>query len=98
MTAPESAPSSYGSAQDWSKVISGMGQGASAGMQSTAASAASRAEAKEAKRRTLANLLSQALKRKQGLFRVGQDHADDMSDFKSQAMQQMAQGFVGSLK
>lgn len=96
MTSP--TPSNYGSAEDWSKVISGAGQGATSAMQGTAGAAASRAEAKEAKRRTLANLLSQALKRDQGLFRMGQDHSDDMNDYKSQAMQQVAQGFVGSLK
>ena len=98
MTAPTQAPSPYGSAQDWAQVISGAGQGAGSAMQSNAANAGSRVEAKEAKRRTLANLLNQALKRNQGLFRMGQDHSDDMNDFQSQAMQQVARGFADSLK
>lgn len=93
---PTSSP--YGSFQDWSTVISGIGQGAGAAMQGTAAYANSKKEAKEAKRRTLANLLSQALKRNQGLFRAGQEHADEMNDFQSQAMQQVARGFVEALQ
>lgn len=99
MTTPAApAASPYGSAQDWSTIISGVGQGAGSAMQSASANAGSRAEAKEAKRRTLANLLNQALKRNQGLFRLGQDHSDDMNDFQSQAMQQVARGFADSLK
>lgn len=99
MTTPAApAASPYGSAQDWAQVISGAGQGAGAAMQSNAANAASRFEAKEAKRRTLANLLNQALKRNQGLFRLGQEHSDEMNDYQAQAMQQVARGFADALK
>lgn len=98
MTAPEATKSSYGSAKDWSQIISGAGQGAGQAMQSNAANASSKIEAKEAKRRTLANLLNQSLKRKQGLFRMGQEHSDEMSDYQSQAMQQVARGFVEALQ
>lgn len=98
MSAPESTNSPYGSAADWSQIISGAGQGASSAMQGATANATSKKEAKEAKRRTLSNLLNQALKRNQGLFRVGQEHADDMNDFQSQAMQQVARGFVEALQ
>lgn len=95
---PKTAGSPYGSAEDWSRIISGAGQGAQAGMQGASANASSKQEAKEAKRRTLANLMSQAMKRNQGLFRVGQEHADDMNDFQSQAIQQVARGFVDALQ
>ncbi len=99
MSTPDAgAASPYGSAKDWASIISGAGQGASSAMQGTAAYASSKAEAKEAKRRTLANLMSQAMKRNQGLFRVGQEHADDMNDFQSQAVQQVARGFVDALQ
>ena len=78
--------------------ISGAGQGAAAGMQSATANATSKREAKEAKRRTLTNLMNQAMKRNQGMFRVGQEHATDMNDFKSQALQQVARGFVQAMQ
>lgn len=98
MTAPTpSTASPYGSASDWAQIISGAGQGASSAMHGSSANASSKMEAKEAKRRTIANLLSQALKRNQGLFRVGQEHQDEMKDFQSQALQRAAQGFVESL-
>lgn len=90
--------SSYGSAKDWAQIISAAGEGASSGLQSAGINANSRREAREAKRRTMANLLSNALKRKQGLFRAGQEHSDDMNDIQSQAMQQTAKGFVNALQ
>ncbi len=89
---------SYGSAGDWAQIISGAGQGAGSAMQGATQNATNKMEAKEAKRRTLANMLNQALKRNQGLFRVGQEHSDEMNDFQSQAMQQVARGFVDALK
>lgn len=94
MTTPSSP---YGTSQDWATIISGAGQAAGSAMQGASAYANSKKEAKEAKRRTLANLLNQAMKRNQGLFRVGQEHSDEMTDFKSQALQQVANGFVQSL-
>lgn len=88
----------YGSAKDWATVIQGVGEGTGSAMQGASAYAQSKKEAKEAKRRTLANLLNAALKRNQGLFRMGQEHSDDMSDFQTQAMQQVARGFAESLQ
>ena len=85
-------------AQDWAQIIQGAGQGASGAMESMAKNANSRAEAKEAKRRTLANILSQAMKRNRSLNRVGQEYGDDMSDYKSQAIQQVARGFADTLQ
>jgi hypothetical protein len=60
--------------------------------------ATSKKEAKEAKRRTLANLLNSALKRNQHLFHAGQEYSDDMNDYQSQALQQVARGFVNALQ
>jgi hypothetical protein len=88
----------YGSAGDWANIISGAGQGASSAMQGATAYATSKKEAKEAKRRTLANLMNQAMKRNQGLFRMGQEHQDDLNDYQSQAVQQIARGFVDALQ
>lgn len=98
MTAQPAGNSGYGSANDWAKIIQSSGEGAGSAMQSMAANAASHAERKEAKRRTLANLLNQALKRNQNLQQVNQEYGDDMSDFQSQALQNTARGFVNSLR
>lgn len=101
MTTPSSVTSpqngGYGSAADWAQIISSSGQGASSAMQGASASANSKREAKEAKRRTLAGILNNALKRNQNLFRVGQEYSDDMNDFQSQALQQVARGFVDAM-
>ncbi len=90
--------SPYGSAADWSQIISGAVQGAGSGMQGASAYATSKDEAKEAKRRTLANLLNNSRRRNQHLFKSGQEHGDEMSDFRSQALQQVARGFIESLQ
>ena len=88
----------YGTSQDWSQIISGAGQGTGSAMQGASAYATSKREAKEAKRRTLSNLLNSALKRDKNLFRMGQEHADEMNEYQSNALQQVAKGFVDALK
>lgn len=88
----------YGNSRDWAQIIQGLGQGAGGAMQGMAANAGSRKEAKEAKRRTLANLLNNALNRNQNLYRRGQEHSNEMTDLQSQAIQQMARGFIENLK
>ncbi len=93
----ENSDPSYGSRGDWATVISGIGKGAGTAMQGNVAAANSKKEAKEAKRRTLANLMNSAMKRNAGLFRIGQENQDEMNDFQSQALQQIARGFVESL-
>jgi hypothetical protein len=101
MTAPAAATGNvpwYGTPKDWASIISGAGEGAGAAMQSAASYANSKQEAKEAKRRTLANLLNSALKRNQALFRAGHEHSDEMNDYQSQALQQVARGFVNALQ
>ena len=94
----EEGNSPYGSASDWANIISGAAQGAGSAMQGATAYATSKKEAKEAKRRTLANLLNQALKKRQALFRMGQEHDDELNDYGSQSMQNTARGFVDSLQ
>lgn len=95
MTTPantnNAASSSWGSPQNWSTVISGASQGATSAIQS-------KKDAKEAKRRTLANLMNQAMRRNAGLFTAGQEYGDEMNDFQSQALQQIARGFVNALQ
>ena len=88
----------YGTPGDWSQIIQGAGAGAGSAMQGAAQFANTKQEAKEAKRRTLANLMNNAMKRNRALFRTGQDYQDEMNDFQSQALQQVARGFVDSLQ
>jgi hypothetical protein len=87
----------YGTPREWSQILAAGGQGASNALQGAVASATNKREAKEAKRRTLANLLNQAFKRNQGLFRVGQEYANEMNDLQSQSLQNTARGFVNAL-
>jgi hypothetical protein len=97
MTTQAPTPSGFGAA-DWSQIISGAGQGASAAMQGASAYANSKREAREAKRRTLANLLIQAQKRNQGLFRAGQEHGDELNDFQAQSLRDVARGFAQAMQ
>ena len=98
MSAPESQVPWYGQAKDWAGIIQGAGEGAGGAMQSAASYATSKKEAKEAKRRTLANMLNSALKRNLNLVKVGQEYSDDMNSYQSQALQQVARGFVDALQ
>lgn len=88
----------YGTANNWSEIIKGSGEAATSALKSAAEYGGTKREARETKRRTLANLLNQALKREQGLQRVGQEYSDEMADYQSQALQQMARGFIQSLQ
>jgi len=90
--------SSWGKPEDWSKVITGVGEGASSAIQGSADSKTAKRLAKETKRRTLAKLFSERAKRKQGLFKRGQEHDEEMGDIKSEALQNTARGLVESLK
>jgi hypothetical protein len=96
--APNSSGSNYGSAQDWAQIISAAGSGISGAMQSNAALANSKKEAKQIKRKTLSNMLSQAMRRNQSVNRAGQEYSDEMADHQSQSLQQIARGFVDALQ
>lgn len=85
-------------ANAWSKIISSASNAASSAMQGQSAMANSKREAKQAKKRTVANLLNSALSRNQNLFRLGQEHEDDINDYQTQALRRVARGFVGSLR
>lgn len=80
----------YGSTKDWSTVLSGIGE-------SSSESFKDKRELKEKKRKTLAGLLNNAIKRNKALFRTGHEHSNEMNEFQSQRMQHIARGFVDSL-
>jgi hypothetical protein len=98
---PASTPDAKGAGGDssagWAAIISGVSQGAQAAMSSPDTGSAKK-DAKERKRRTLANLLSQALQRKSKQHNASQAHLGEMKDLKSQVMQQQAKGFVHALQ
>ena len=54
--------------------------------------------AKEQKRRNLARIMQSAMNRNQDLSNADQEYQNEMSDFQSQAMQQVARGFVSALQ
>lgn len=83
---------------DLAKIISGTAEGANSALQGSYKASQSKKEAKEAKRRTLAHLLSAANKRNQGLFRAGQEYNDEASDSRSKSLQNVARSFVDSLQ
>jgi hypothetical protein len=83
---------------DYGKIISGAGEAAKAAMGSATALATSKREAKEARRRTVANLLNQRLKRKQNLKHAGQEHSREMENLRGDALQEAAKGYIESLK
>jgi len=91
-------PSGGFGASDWATVIQGAGQGAAEGFKSAGQGAATKAEAKELKRRTWADLLKNALKRDLAMYRADVGHQDEMSSMQGDALQQMARGFVDSLR
>ena len=84
--------------KDWAKIIGSAGKAAGKSMQDQSSAAQTKMAAKEKKRRTIANLLNQALKRKQSMFRAGQEYGGEMADTQSQALQNVAKGFIQSLR
>jgi hypothetical protein len=88
---------SYGTPEDWSTILSGAAKGYSTSQEGLSKYANTKQEAKEAKRRTFANMLNQSQKRRQGLYRLGQEQQSDLSDTQAQAIQQMARGFIDAL-
>jgi len=102
MTSPAATPApstqSGFNGENWATIIQGLSSGAQKGLESAAAYATTRKEARESKRRTLADLLNKAYKRNQGLYNMGQQYGDEGADFNSQIMQQVASGFINALK
>src|SRR5277367_412607 len=90
--------SSQDTAADWSRIIQGGAGGANSIAGSYAEKANSKIDRKEAKRRTLAHLMNQSMKRNRGLFRKGQEHRDAMNDYQSQSLQQVSRGLAEALQ
>lgn len=89
---------SYGRIEDWASILSNAGQGATNALKGAGAYAQNKLEAKEAKRRTLANLMNKATRRNQGLLQLHQQYGGEMNDTSNQALQQIARGFVEAMQ
>lgn len=85
-------------AANWANIISGLAQGAGKGMEMASVNAANKKEAKEAKRRLLAEMLSKAMGRTSALYNAGQQYGDEGADYQSRAMQQVASGFINAMR
>lgn len=86
------------SSGDWAQILSSAANAAGQGFNQAASGAGSKREAKEAKRRTVADFLRKALNRNQALFRTSQEYGNEMNQQSGDAMQQVAQGFVNAFK
>lgn len=91
------AVSNYGNAGDWANVLGGMAKGVQSASP-PAMSSFSPKDAKEAKRRTIANLINQALRRDQSVAQAQQGYSNDVSDYQAQALQQLARGFTSAMQ
>lgn len=98
MTAPSGGEGSSFGSGDWAKIFQGVQSGAEGGMNSAKQNQMSKRDVKEAKRRMMANLLNNALKRDRDMFEMSQDYGDTQTNFKNDALRQMARGFVGALQ
>ena len=98
MTAAQPAKSNWGNPQDWASIIGGAGQGAAEGFRGAAQQANTKQELKEAKRKTFAELLRNALKRDLSMYRADVGHQDQMTSMSGDAMQQVARGFADSMR
>ena len=88
----------YGNAGDWASVLGGIGQGIQNASSSGGGSTFDRKDALEQKRRTLANMLNQALRRNQGMEIAQQGYGHDLNDYQAQIMQQIARGFTSAMQ
>lgn len=83
---------------EWAKIIKGAQTGTESAMKGRSDEIKSKQDVREAKRRMMANLLNKSLGRRQNSFEMGQDYDDELTNYKSDALRNMARGFVGALQ
>lgn len=83
---------------EWGSILGDTAEGVSQGLEGRAHYKQAKREDLEARRRMFSNLLNSAFKRNRGLLKKGQEYGDEMNDYKSQALQNVARGFVESLQ
>lgn len=92
------APGDGFSHADLASIIHGVSSGASNVLASQASGVRSRADAREARRRTQARLLNAALRRQKALYDMNREYQSELEDQRGGTMQDVARGFVNSLK
>lgn len=95
-TAP-AAPAKWGSDEDWAEIVKGAASGAQSALKSPVYGSGKK-DAKESKRRTLANVLNNALNRKHKTKKEQKTHKNEMTDFKNQVLQHAARNFSSALQ
>lgn len=83
---------------DWSKIVSGAVDEGGKALDRTSKLEASKAKLKEDKRRRKADALAKAMKRDTGFYRLGTEGDDETAGNRSQAIQDVARGFVESYR
>jgi len=83
---------------DYSSIVSGAGRGLSGALEGISRRKSAKEDLKDAKRRRIAELLSNSMKRGSALQRAGSEHQDYLSDYKTQAMQDVARGFAEAFR
>ena len=93
----QAAPSSW-NGSELATIIHGVGRGAGNVLASQSSGVRSRRDALEARRRTQARLLNNALRKRQDSYQFGNDYDNELNHQSGDIMQQVARGFVDSFK
>ena len=84
--------------KDYAEVIGQTGAAAGSFFNSSADRAQTKRELREKKRKNLADLLRNALKRDLSMHRASTGHQDESASMQGQNMQDIASGFANALK
>lgn len=90
--------SDYKWQNDLGKVLEGLGSGVGGALQHSAQLSGSEDELREVARRRKAEMLSRALKRRQGIHGRQRQHGAESAGNQAQGLQDVARGFVESLR
>lgn len=88
----------WGTAKDWSSVISDAAKGAGEAFSHAGKMAQSKEELKEMKKRRMAELLAKAMKRNSSLHQLGAEAGNESADYRTQAIQDVARGFAEAFR
>lgn len=90
-------PSTSNNSASWATIIQGLGEGLKGGINATAESGKSKLTKKEAKRRTLADMLNKALTRQFDIDHFMTNQGGEMAFNRASALRNTANEFTKSL-
>ena len=93
----EDEPKGYDYTKDIARLIEATGAGVSSAMDKSANRAKTSGEIKEAKKRTFADVLSNALKRKRKMHEAKEEQDEELTGDKAKGIQQVASHFANKL-